>query len=139
MGADRYQSDACRERHAGRAGAGVGAVTAIAKLRSGAGILLVVLVSVDVIGAAGQAAPVPPRDPRPETERPLATTAGVIRGRVVRAGSGAPVRRVVIDVVDASSGIRVRQAFSGADGRYEVADLPSGDYTIRASRNGFVS
>ena len=65
-----------------------------------------------------------------------AAAQGVIRGRVVRAGSEEPLRRVLIEI-SAASGDRVRQVLSGVDGRYEVRDLPRGAYSLRASRNGF--
>lgn len=65
-----------------------------------------------------------------------AAAQGVIRGRVVRADSEEPLRRVLIEVT-AANGDRVRQVLSGVDGRYEVRDLPHGAYSLRASRNGF--
>ena len=112
-------------------------VPTMPRLRRAAATVLVMLGSADVDRSAAQVAPVPRRDLRPAADR-LAPTSGTIRGRVVIAGSGEPVRRAVIDVTAVSGGSRIR-TLSDADGRYQVPDLPPGAYTIRFSRNGFVS
>jgi hypothetical protein len=90
-------------------------VTSLQKIRLVAVSMLVALGGLDVLDAAAQ---------------------GVIRGRVVRAGSEEPLRRVLIEIT-AADGDHVRQVLSGVDGRYEVRDLPRGAYALRASRNGF--
>ena len=75
--------------------------------------------------------------PARDTPSPPAGTAR-IRGRVVAADTGVPLRRAQIRVT--AGEIRVmRSATTDADGRYEVAGLPAGRYAIFVARNGFVS
>jgi hypothetical protein len=58
---------------------------------------------------------------------------GVITGTVFcdESGSQAPVSQVAITVTDAGGGV-AGSAVSGADGRYRIADLPEGTYTVSA-------
>lgn len=56
---------------------------------------------------------------------------GAIRGRVTEAGSGAPIKDVFVEVLDADGG-RVGTAFTAADGTYTIpAVLPTGGYKVR--------
>jgi hypothetical protein len=69
---------------------------------------------------------------------PAPAGTGRIRGRVVSADGGNPLRRAQVRV--AAPDIRVmRVARTDADGRYEVSDLPQGRYSISVTRNGYVS
>jgi hypothetical protein len=65
---------------------------------------------------------------------------GVIRGRIVRADTGEPLRRVQVSVDEWSTGDRSGPAstMTGADGRYELTQLPAGRYLLKATRGGFV-
>jgi hypothetical protein len=61
-----------------------------------------------------------------------------IRGRVVAADGGTPLRRAQVRV--SAPEIRVnRMTTTDADGQYEFAELPAGRYTILVSRNGYVT
>src|SRR5712671_2654874 len=61
----------------------------------------------------------PPRDNRPVTGR------STLRGRVLTADAGQPVRRAMVRVT--APEMRVpRMALTDADGRYEFAELPAG-------------
>jgi len=81
-------------------------------------------------------AQLPPRD------QPASPPAGkgVIRGRVVRADTGEPLRRVQVRMIEWSSrdGSGPAATMTDADGRYELTQLPAGQYQLRASRGGYV-
>jgi hypothetical protein len=73
-----------------------------------------------------------PRTPRQGT--------GVIRGRVVRADTGEPLRRAQVRVDEWSTGDRGGPAatMTDAEGRYELTQLPAGRYQLKATRGGYV-
>ncbi len=110
--------------------------------------LFVVLLTLDA-GAqqpgmpGGTPRPAPPlpgarvqRPPRDAGETPTGTA--VIRGRIVAADTGAPIRRAQIrafspDVRDS------RGTSTDAQGRFELRDLPAGRWELIASKAGFVT
>jgi protocatechuate 3,4-dioxygenase beta subunit len=65
------------------------------------------------------------------------TGSGRIRGRVISAESGSPVRRAQVRVTGPD--IAPRTALTDANGRYEFADLPDGRFTVLASKAGYMS
>ena len=73
----------------------------------------------------------PPRDAR----SPAQTGTGVIRGRVLAADTGRPLRRARINVTAPELGPQPVNTSTGADGRYEIRDLPAGRYTVSVSRS----
>jgi hypothetical protein len=74
----------------------------------------------------------PARDTRPAIGR------STIRGRVIVAESGQPMRRATVRVT--APELRVpRLTLTDADGRYEFAELPAGRYSINASKLSFVT
>ena len=75
----------------------------------------------------------PPRDVQPTAEG-----TATLRGRVTQAETGAPLRRAY---VMARSGQQPQAwgATTDADGRYELADLPVGRYTLSARKAGYVN
>ncbi len=81
-------------------------------------------------------AQLPARD-QPPTPR---SGTGVIRGRVVRADTGEPLRRVQVHVDEWSTGDLSGPAatMTDAEGRYELTQLPAGRYQLRATRGGYV-
>jgi hypothetical protein len=75
----------------------------------------------------------PARDPRVAT-----TGTGAIRGRVVAAESGAPLRRARL--VLSGAGLKEPMyASTDAQGRYEFTQLPAGRYTLEASKSAYVT
>ena len=74
----------------------------------------------------------------PPSPSPGQPGTGRIRGRVVAADTNAPLRgaRVVAFIAD---GQPPRQAVTDADGRYEIAQLPAGAFTVSASQDGYLS
>lgn len=82
--------------------------------------------------AAGQAAP-----PRDGASAQAPTGTGRLRGRVVASDTGTPLRRAQVRA--ASSAARTtRLTTTDAEGRYEVANLPAGRYTISVNKAGYV-
>src|SRR6476660_9812918 len=74
----------------------------------------------------------PARDARPATGR------STIRGHIVAADSGQPVRRATVRIT--APELRVpRSTVTDANRQYEFAQLPAGRYSITASKNIFVS
>ena len=76
----------------------------------------------------------PPRDAI-AGEAPRGTS--VIRGTVVAADNGSPIRRAQVRL--GGQGAQGRLATTDAQGRFEIRDLPGGRYTVSASKGGFVS
>ena len=70
---------------------------------------------------------------------PAPTLTAVIRGRVIAADTGRPLRRVRIAVSAPAILDQPRATNTSADGRYEIKDLPAGRYTVSAGRSGYLS
>ena len=77
----------------------------------------------------------PPLHRQTSREAPRGTSA--LRGYVVAADTGNPIRRAQVRV--SGGGIGTRLATTDAQGRYEVRDLPAGRYVLSAAKGGFVS
>ena len=94
-----------------------------------------------VQGGATPGVPVPPpQRPMPPRDQSATSATGTakIRGTIVASDDGRPLRRVVVRV--AAPELREpRSASTDLSGRYEIADLPAGRYTVTASRAGFVT
>lgn len=71
---------------------------------------------------------------RPEPPRGTA----IMRGQIVAADSGAPIRRAQVRVYSAEARDG-RIATTDAQGRFEIKELVGGRYTMTASKGGFVS
>src|SRR5262249_32320697 len=95
-------------------------------------ITLLGLVAVATTANAQSTARDQPHTPRPGT--------GTIRGRVVRADTGEPLRRVQIhtDEWSAKDQSGPMSTLTDAQGRYELSQLPAGTYHLKASRGGYV-
>ena len=77
----------------------------------------------------------PPRDPR---QAPAATGTASIKGRILAADTGRPLRRARVVATAPELGGENRQTSTNADGRYELKDLPAGRYTIAVNRSGYL-
>src|SRR5687767_10740316 len=64
--------------------------------------------------------------------RQMKTGTGRIKGRLVAAETGAPVRRAQVRV--SGSEIMPKSATTDNDGAYEFRDLPAGRFTITATK-----
>jgi hypothetical protein len=88
------------------------------------------------IQSPGQPARMPARPLRPGETPPKGTA--VIRGYVLAAGSGSPIRRAQVRAMAMNVG-GGGVTSTDAQGRYEIKDLPAGRYTISASKSGYVA
>lgn len=76
---------------------------------------------------------------RPAVEnQPPATGTSTIRGRVLDATSGTPLRRAIV-TVSSTVNRDLRSKATDADGRYSFDALPAGRYHVVANRSGYVS
>ena len=66
-----------------------------------------------------------------------AAATAILRGRVVAADSGQPLRRAQIHIM-AMEGRFPRTTTTDASGRYEFTELPGARYTVMASKGGYV-
>jgi protocatechuate 3,4-dioxygenase beta subunit len=82
-------------------------------------------------GSAVPLTGIPPRDTRP------ATGTSVVRGRVIDASSGTPLRKASVRIF--SPDIReVRTTMTDVEGRYEFSDLSAGQFNLSANKTGYV-
>lgn len=78
----------------------------------------------------------PPQMPRPGEQVPKGTA--VLRGVVVAADTGAPVRRAQVRASAPGTG-DTRTVLTDEQGRFELRELQGGRYNLGASKGGFVS
>ncbi len=69
--------------------------------------------------------------------RQFKTGTGRIRGRVVTADSGNPLRRATVNISGAD--IAPKSAMTDADGRFEFRDLPASKFTLHATKAGYMA
>jgi hypothetical protein len=84
----------------------------------------------------GQRGPARAQAGRPPAELPKGTS--VLRGQVIAADNGSPIRRAQVRVFS-SEARDSRIATTDAQGRFEIKELVAGRYTMSASKGGFVS
>jgi len=85
-------------------------------------------------GAATPQVTKPARDARPTAP----AGAGVIRGRILSADTGDPLRHARVEL-SAAELRTVRAVPSDLEGRFEFQRLPPGRFSLRASKNGYVT
>ena len=104
--------------------------------------LLIVLTAATPVGAqviinetriTGDATQFPGMPGRPEFK----SGTGRIRGRIVAADTGSPVRRAQVRLSGPEVGAKA--AMTDAEGRYEFRELPAGRFTLSATKSGFVN
>jgi protocatechuate 3,4-dioxygenase beta subunit len=88
-------------------------------------------------GAVVPAPAARPQQPPRDQSQPVSGTAR-LRGRVVAADDGRPIRRAVLRV-SAPELREGRSTVTDPEGRYEFRDLPAGRFTVSAVKPGFVS
>jgi hypothetical protein len=100
-------------------------------------LLLALLVAVNGASIAGQrpAGPVPRQPARAQNAVDPLTAS--IQGRVVSADTGAPIRRAEVRAMNERNMSRL--VTTDGDGRFDLRDLPAGEYRLTASKTGYVS
>lgn len=78
----------------------------------------------------------PPRMIQPGQQAPVGTA--VLRGVVVAADTGAPIRRAQVRA-SAPGAQETRTTLTDEQGRFELRELAGGRYTITASKGGFIT
>jgi hypothetical protein len=73
----------------------------------------------------------------PAPGRELKTGTGRIKGRLLTADTGAPVRRAQVRL--SGTDVMPKIATTDNEGAYEFRDLPAGRFTVTATKSGFVS
>jgi protocatechuate 3,4-dioxygenase beta subunit len=102
----------------------------------GIGVALAIL-GLTVHGLAGEGA-APQFTPRDVGATPPPTGTAVIRGRIVDAETSQPLRRARLNLTAPELGREGLTASTDDDGRYELADLPAGRFTLSAQRSGYL-
>ncbi|MEW6323200.1 MAG: carboxypeptidase-like regulatory domain-containing protein [Acidobacteriota bacterium] len=92
-------------------------------------------------GGQGRQRPqVPARGGGPPRAEELPKGTSILRGQVVTADTGAPVRRAQVRASSSTGGGRDgRMTLTDADGRFEIKELPAGRYTLTVSKGGYVT
>lgn len=95
-----------------------------------------IVLAASVMAASLSAAQTPVQPPARDNAQPKTGTAR-IRGRVVAADTGQPLRKAVVRAFAAE--LREgRTATTDADGKYELKDLPAGRYTLSVTKGTYV-
>src|SRR5687768_17577104 len=84
-----------------------------------------------VIQGGGEPMRIPPQG------REFKTGTGRIKGRLVTADTGTPVRRAQVRL--SGPDIMPKSAATDQEGRFEFKDLPAGAFSVSASKSGFVT
>ena len=92
-----------------------------------------------LLGAVSLAAQAPPRDPSARAAAPAPEAAGtaVVRGHVVAADTGLPLRRATV-LLRETGEERSRAIDTDADGAFAFETLPPGRYRLKASKARYV-
>jgi hypothetical protein len=75
----------------------------------------------------------------PARDKPEPAGTAVIRGRIVDAASGDPVRKARVRASNPTVLPNGRAATTDATGRYELKTLPAGQYTVSAGKPNYVA
>jgi hypothetical protein len=90
--------------------------------------------------APGQPAPQTPARATPARDQPTVVSgSAVIRGQVVDATNGSPVRRAVVRTFAPEVARNPPSTITDDEGRFELRDLPPGKYTVSASKTGWIA
>jgi len=114
-------------------------VSNIREVRMSRSIFLAFLLT--AASAAAQVPPPPPPPPPPPAaparDAPLKAGTATIRGRVVAAGTNAPMARVEVRAQLAESQAN-KMVTTDANGAYELTELPAGKFTVTAFKPNYI-
>jgi protocatechuate 3,4-dioxygenase beta subunit len=96
-----------------------------------------VIFRVDAPGGIGLQGVVPPQLPPRDPTQPAKTGTATLRGHVVAADSGQPLRKAQVRIFAAELREN-RMTSTDADGKYEFKEVLAGRYSITASKGSFV-
>lgn len=103
-------------------------------------VMLAVAISALAAPAEPQVAVSDPGDAGSRNSTQSVKAGGVIRGRITSLDSGKPLRRAQVRLSAEYDFIGTpRIASTSSDGRYEFRDVPSGRYTLRVERSGYLA
>src|SRR5688572_11652113 len=100
--------------------------------------LLAAAVSPSVGAEPLQAAAPVVRDAPPRDAVAAVKGTATISGRVTNLETGAPLRRALVLITSAALPAS-RRVSTNSDGRYEIRDVPPGEYSLRAERGGYLT
>jgi Carboxypeptidase regulatory-like domain len=102
-------------------------------------LLLVIATPLALRSSAAQVPAPPPMQPaQPRDAAPAAKGTATIVGRVTKLETGKPLRRALIRIASPTLPSD-RRVSTNSDGRYEVRDLPAGEYSLKAERGGYLT
>jgi hypothetical protein len=102
-------------------------------------LVLVIATPLALRSSAAQAPAPPPIQPaQPRDAAPAAKGTATIVGRVTKLETGGPLRRALIRITSPALPSD-RRVSTNSDGRYEVHDLPAGQYSLKAERGGYLT
>jgi protocatechuate 3,4-dioxygenase beta subunit len=97
--------------------------------------LATAVMALAIVGVPARNVAAAPQAAAPTAAATIPSDEGVLRGRVVEAGSNRPVAGAQ---VQALSGSGTFETTADADGRYEIESVTPDSYTVAARANGFV-
>ena len=86
-----------------------------------------------------QQAAQPPQTPPRDTSQTAKTGTATLRGHVVAADTGQPLRKAQVRDHRAQTCARTGMTTTDGDGKYEFKELPAGRYNVSASKGSYVS
>jgi len=101
-------------------------------------VLVVVIVVLGLAAAVPARGQTPPQTPARDAAGPRKTGSAVVRGRVIAADNGQPLRKAQVRI--SSPELREsRVSTTGTDGKYEFKELPAGRYSLSVSKGSYVT
>ena len=79
-----------------------------------------------------------PGQTQPRDAPPAVKSTAAIVGRVTNLETGGPLRRALIQITSPALP-SPRSVSTNSDGRYEIRELPPGEYSLKAERGGYLS